>query len=282
MRRRSVLRLLSAAAGCSATPLVLSDEAATPSEAVPNLELDEAELLAEQNGIRITRQRWRLQQEAGIAWRVSAPRQATVKVLPSPRIQPLMNVVPPSPPPWAAINGGFYDPDGKAMGAVVADSVTHSPFRRGGGSGVFQVTSRGVEIVHHSRFDRDATFALQSIDRIVANAHPLVNVRPSARASARSGIALNEREISLVLVAGDRSIVGRGDEVSLSVSSGYGMPLWGFSRYLIKALGAATALNLDGGVSAQLAADIGDRRFRVRNLRGTINAVLLRPGSKQH
>ncbi len=276
--RRALLRI--SAAFSALLALVTAPTKGQPGRgpsAEPTLSFDPFHVLAEEDGLRIGRQDWSLGRERGVAWRVSVPRDAAVSVLTSARVEPFGSLLPSDPGPWAAINGGFYDRDGQAMGAVIAGGVVHAPYRRGGGSGVVQVTGNGVEIVHHSNFQPDAMEALQSIDRIVARSKPLVNVRPAAPVSARSAIALTAEEIVLVLVASERSIAGNGDDVTLGLVSGYGMSLWAFSRYLVTALGAESALNLDGGVSAQLAARIDGRKYRVRALRGTVNAVLLRP-----
>jgi len=276
--RRTLLRM-----GVVSTPLFflapppLRAQSVRDTLAVPELRFGGPEFLAGEDGLRMVRQRWYLGADDGVAWRVSAPRNAAVSVHPSAGVKPIGALLPPYSTPWAAINGGFYNPAGRAMGAVIAAGITHSPYRRGGGSGILQVTDHGVEIVHHSVFQANATYALQSIDRIVANSQPLVNVRSGARVSARSAVALTRNEIVLILVASERSIIGRGDDVTLTLVSGYGMPLWAFSRYLVTAVGAESALNLDGGVSAQMAANIDGRQFRVRGLRGTINALLVRP-----
>lgn len=246
---------------------------------VPALGFGPLEVLAAGNGLRIGRQDWSLDREAGVAWRVAARRDAMLSVLASGRVGSLSTLLPSVAGPWAAINGGFYDRDGRAMGVVIADGILHAPYRRGGGSGIVQVTAAGVEIVHHSAFSPEATNALQSIDRIVSDSRSLVNPRPTARASARSAIALTPEEIVLVLAASNRSITGIGDDITLGLVSGYGLPLWAFSRYLVDAIGAESALNLDGGVSAQLAAKTDGREIRVRALGGTINGLLLRPRS---
>ncbi len=243
----------------------------------PELAFDTPRILAEGAGLKLVRQRWQLGEESGLAWRVSMPLDGSVRVVPSPRVEQFSQLLPSDEGPWAAINGGFYTPDGKPMGVVIADGVLHSPFHRVGGSGVLQVSERGTEIVHHSAFSPNVVQALQSIDRIVDGGRSLVNFRPDAPQAARSGVVVKEGEVVLVLVAGEQSIVGQGDDIQLQLGSAYGMPLWAFSRYLIEAVGARSALNLDGGVSSQLAVQIGGRSIHVRAPRGTVNAVVLRP-----
>jgi uncharacterized protein YigE (DUF2233 family) len=180
--------------------------------------------------------------------------------------------------PWAAINGGFYDVDGTAMGLVISQGVTHSPFRRGGGSGILEVHPDGPRIIHHSSFQPGAVEAIQSIDRIVANGRVLVNTRPNARVAARSGVGISDRFLVLVLIADDRSILPRDRyTVQLHDASSYGLPLWAFARYLQREVGVVDALNLDGSVSAHFATQIGDRKIRISGLRGTVNALLIRP-----
>jgi Phosphodiester glycosidase len=234
-------------------------------------------IMVSDDGLRIDRQRWIFGRISGFAWRAHTPLPGQVRVIPSDHVNSLDQFLPKGEGSWAIINGGFYDVDGKAMGVVVADGKLNAPFRLGGGSGIFEVTKHGPRIIHRSTYVPGASQALQSIDRIIAQGKSLVNRRTEARATARSAVAITDDELFFIVLAQDESIVGRGDNVQLSFTSRYGLPLWAFSEYILKSTAANAALNLDGSISTQFAAHIGDREIRVRGLGGTINALVMRP-----
>ena len=235
------------------------------------------ELIMAADGLRVDRQRWNFGGISGFAWRARTPVPGRVRVIPSDHVSSLDQFLPKDEGPWAIINGGFYDIDGKAMGVVVADGKVNSPFRLGGGSGIFEVTKQGPRIIHRSDYIPGALQVLQSIDRIIAKGKSLVNRRTEARATARSAVAITDDELFFIVLAQDESIVGGGDNVQLSFTSGYGLPLWAFSEYVLRSTAANAALNLDGSISTQFAARIGGREIRVRGLGGTINALIMRP-----
>jgi hypothetical protein len=234
-------------------------------------------IMVSDDGLRIDRQRWIFGRISGFAWRARTPLPGRVRVIPSDHVNSLDQFLPKDEGPWATINGGFYDVDGKAMGVVVADGKLNSPFRLGGGSGIFEVTKHGPRIIHRRTYVPGASQALQSIDRIIAQGKSLVNRRTEARATARSAVAITDDELFFIVLAQDESIVGHGDNVQLSFTSRYGLPLWAFSEYVLESTAANAALNLDGSISTQFAARIGGREIRVRGLGGTINALIMRP-----
>jgi hypothetical protein len=234
-------------------------------------------IMVSDDGLSIDRQRWIFGRISGFAWRAHTPLPGRVRVIPSDHVNSLDQFLPKGEGPWAIINGGFYDIDGKAMGVVVADGKLHSPFRLGGGSGIFEVTKHGPRIIHRSTYVPGASQALQSIDRIIAQGKSLVNRRTDARATARSAVAITDDEVFFIVLAQDESIVGHGDNVQLSFASRYGLPLWAFSEYVLKSTAANAVLNLDGSISTQFAARIGGREIRVRGLGGTINALIMSP-----
>jgi len=233
--------------------------------------------VATEAGLTLERQRWSLGAREGWIWRVTLPRSSKIRILAAESVTSFERFLPSDPGPWAVINGGFYDLDGTAMGLVVADGIEYGAFRRGGGSGVLELREDGPRIIHHSAYTPGATQALQSIDRIVANGVTLVKRRSGARRAARSAIALSEDTIYLMLAAQDESLSGTGDKVRVNFPAGTGLPLWALAEYIVNHTDARDALNLDGSVSAQLAARINGRNYAIRAMRGTINAILVRP-----
>jgi hypothetical protein len=235
------------------------------------------EPVAREAGLALERQRWSLGTSEGWIWRVTLPRTGQIKVLAAKAVTSFERFLPGDPGPWAVINGGFYDTDGTAMGLVVADGIEYGAFRRGGGSGVLELRKDGPRIIHHSAYTPGATQALQSIDRIVANGVTLVKRRSGARRAARSAIALSEDTIFLILAAQDESLSGTADQIRVHFAAGSGLPLWALADYVATHTDARNALNLDGSVSAQLAARIGGKNYAIRAMRGTINAIAVRP-----
>ncbi len=251
--------------------------ATTAAADTPQFRVGVLEPMASEAGLALERQRWSLGTSEGWIWRVTLPRTGQIKVLAAEAVTSFERFLPGDPGPWAVINGGFYDRDGTAMGLVVADGIEYGAFRRGGGSGVLELRKDGPRIIHHSAYAPGATQALQSIDRIVANGVTLVKRRSGARRAARSAIALSEDTIFLILAAQDESLSGSADQVRVNFAAGSGLPLWALADYVATHTDARSALNLDGSVSAQLAARIDGKNYAIRAMRGTINAIAVRP-----
>jgi uncharacterized protein YigE (DUF2233 family) len=244
----------------------------------PNtVSFEPAVVLASDAGLVFERQRWHFDQRSGWAWRARVSLDGQVVVRGSDAVIDFDKLLPGDEGTWVAINGGFYDVNGTPMGLVVADGVVKNPFRTGGGSGIFEITETGPRIIHRSHYEAGAAQALQSIDRIIADGQSLVNPRPDARSAARAAVAIGADEITIVLVAQDQSILRLGDDLQLHFTSALGLPLWAFAEYLIESTSASDALNLDGSVSAQMAASVKGRIFRIRGSRGTVNALIMRP-----
>ncbi|MBN1944544.1 MAG: phosphodiester glycosidase family protein [Bradymonadales bacterium] len=262
------------------TEPLLVEAAGTGSDIRPAVELvltfEPPEILIESEGLLLEWQRWSFGVFQGQAFRVRVELPGLSRVAGAPEVADFSTFLPDDDGPWAVINGGFYDQNGSAMGLVISDGLELSPYRRGGGSGIFQVEPDRPRIIHRSAWSPGPTQALQSIDRIVDEGENLVR-RRMARAAARSAVVVGSRYLWLVVLAGDASIVETADGITLSHTSWSGLPLWAFADYLVATTDAIAALNLDGGVSTQLAVQAGGRAFRVRGERKTINALIVRP-----
>lgn len=237
------------------------------------------------HALRVLRQRWKLDGTTGVVWLVSVPRDAEARVAHSADVVPFVDLLPPDDGPWAAINGGFYEavpngPNHRAMGLVISDGHTESKRTTRGGSGIFLMDSTGPKIVHRKKFrPAGVSQALQSIDRIVDGGTSLVKRRPDQPGAMRSAIALTEDRMWLVAAVADADIREVSSGIQLRRSHD-GLPLWAFAAYLIDTLEVTEALNLDGGVSTQIAVRDGDFHLDVRGVRGTINAIVLRPSPR--
>lgn len=220
--------------------------------------------------------RWEWEGQTGTAWVVSFPRDATVDIVPSDDVVPLTTIAPDDAGPWALLNGGFYEQ--AAMGLVVSDGQTQSALTERGGSGVLVYDGLQARVIPREAWPVDATEALQSIDRLVVDGQSVVRRREGAPQAARSAVVMSQDELCLVLHAADASFRTEADgTVFVDNPYGPGMPLWAFADWLITELDATYALNMDGGLSTNLLVRVGDRRFALRGVGGTINGVLVRP-----
>lgn len=253
------------------------------------LRVAEVEVMFEVEGLRLERQRWKLKDLEGIAWRVRLKRTiARVGVRAVSKLEPFKALWPQlgADHVWAAINGGFYeeDPAGgyRPMGVVISQGDQVHDYKVRGGSGILLVKDDKIKIIHKSLWPKKdkeieavADEALQSIDRIVDEGKSLVKPKPSARYAARSAVALTDDAVYLVAVAANASLYEVEGGFRLRKSSYLGMPLWAFAQYLVEHTSAKQALNLDGAVSTQLIVQARDKRFELIGERGTMSAVVI-------
>ncbi len=187
--------------------------------------------------------------------------------------------------PLVAVNGGFYDTNGKPLGLVVEDGATKNPLLPKGGSGILVRDEAGLRVVHRdalpdpSRIDQ----ALQSIDRIVDGGRSLVGRTADRAFDARSAVATySDGSARLYAVFSPEAIESRECNASGCTfelnrrSTSSGVSLAELARFLV-AEGAEAALNLDGGYSTSFEARLADRHLRVVAFRATINALVARP-----
>ena len=179
-----------------------------------------------------------------------------------------------------AINGGFYDGAGAAMGLSVSSGRLISPLRPVGGSGVLLLRAEASRIVHRDDVgDLDGvTGAVQSIDRLASAGRSLVSGQASPARDARSGVAVTADGglLFAVLFAEDAVDREEGDDIYLgadSSSSGVSLGEW---AALMVGLGGVSVLNLDGGFSTSIHVSLGEERLDVHPHGATINAVIAR------
>lgn len=217
--------------------------------------------------------------------RASLPRTASFQVLAAERPTPLARIV--GDRAGVALNGGFYDESGRAMGLVVQDGRELSRLRKGGGgTGVLTFGPGGFAVVHRSDpLPPGTTQALQSIDRLVADAKSVIGPGVSPELDARSAVATfadGSARLYVVFASGlsaASACDASGCTFRLdSTSSSSGLSLAELADFLVVE-GAQAALNLDGGYSTSFEARLGGQRLRVIAFRATINALFAAPGS---
>lgn len=244
----------------------------------------DVDVLHETEGLRVEKQLWKFGGIKGVAWRARLPLDAAVALPAADDVQRFRDFLPDDTGPWVAINGGFYEaiPNGdgyRPMGLVVSEAREVSALTVRGGSGVFYVDEQGPAIAHRRDFGAAPTVALQSIDRIVSDSASVVSRNADARGASRSAVIVGRDYLWLVIAVAAEDVTPTSNGARLS-KSGAGLPLWAFADYVLATTDAEHALNLDGGVSTQLAARDGDFELYVDGVHGTINALVARPAPR--
>jgi hypothetical protein len=255
------------------TLLACSGAAAPP--AAGGVILGPKVLVAAESGVELHTGTWAAGGERGALWLASVPRDGALRVAPGSAVRPLSDLVGAPPPPWAAINGGFYD--NGPMGLVVSGGVEHTPLSPKGGSGVVLFGPNPAQIVHRDAWTPGAHEALQSIDRLVDAGASLVKPRANAHRDARSAVAITADRLWLVAAWAEASGTPTADGVQLDDTIGEGLTLAELAELLVTGLGATQALNLDGAVSTQMIVSTSSGRWTLYGERGTINGLVVSP-----
>lgn len=163
----------------------------------------------------------------------------------------------------AAVNGGFFDTDGKPLGLRVTAGKTVVPLRSRVDWGVLVVRDDRAAIVHSRDYPADApaddttvVAALQVGPRLLIDGAP---PKLKAQSARRTAVALDAEGARLTLVVTRGAVEAR--------------PL----AELLARLGFVSALLLDGGPSTQLSAVVGDFRLEVPGLYPVPDALLILP-----
>jgi hypothetical protein len=203
----------------------------------------------------LSRIAWRSGQEFGFGWHIRFEPTAKLDVLGAETAVPFGELIGEAlSEGGAAINGGFFDEEGRPLDLVRGGGEDIRRFRSRGGSGVFVVGDEGGNIIHRDEWPVDAFAALQSIDRIVADGESLVSERATGRQrrAARAAVVIADEAVEFVAVAHGESLRGGPEQIEVGFASGFGLTLHEFADYLVAASGADRALNLDGGPSVHL------------------------------
>ena len=267
---------------CAEAPSDAAAPVAPPSpKSPPIISLGETVALMAEGGLTLERQRWSWGPKEGppilsmVTYRARAPLDARVVVRPSEAVAPFSTLVPQDDPgPWVAINGGFYEEG--AMGLVVSGGKELTPLSPRGGSGVFFWSPAGSQIVHRDDWRPGPPEALQSVDRLV-NAGASVVRTIGGPQTARSAVVVGKTQLWFVICAAEETVAATGAGThQLGAAEHAGPTLGVFADYLLASTDAVTALNLDGGISTQLAAALDGQRFVVTGQAGTINTLVMR------
>ncbi len=157
-----------------------------------------------------------------------------------------------------AVNGGFFDEAFRAMGLLYRDGKTLNPLRNAAW-GVFSITAGtvgGAKILHRNDWPpKGVSMALQVGPRLVVDG--MVQKFKEAAPDRRSAVGVTE---------GGKVVIAVADKPML-------LPEW--AAFLKK--DCPNALNLDGGSSTQIAAEVGGWTLNVEGLTAVPNAVAVFP-----
>ncbi len=266
MEDATALTMLSFLIACAATP------------AAESVRLGEPTWSASSPHITASLIPWSRAEEDGRLLLARISPQATTSILTTTTPTPLQDLLPADD--MVAINGGFYDGAGNAMGLSISGGRQITPLRTGGGSGVLLLGGGAPRVVHRDDVgDLDGvTGAVQSIDRLASEGRILVSDKASPARDARSGVAVTADGglLFAVLFAEDAVAREEGGDIYLdagSTSSGVSLREW---AALMVGLGGVSALNLDGGFSTSMHVSLGGERLDVHPHGATINAVVAR------
>ncbi|AHE67699.1 phosphodiester glycosidase family protein [Legionella oakridgensis] len=159
-----------------------------------------------------------------------------------------------------AINGGFFDRDYHSLGLRISNHQQHNPLKRISWWGIFYIKGQKPHLSGPRQFrhDRNIDFALQSGPRLLVDGQ-IPPLKPGIAERSALGITSNNDVIILVT-----------DNTPMTTKT---------LAELMKSppLNCKDALNLDGGSSSQLTANIGSFQLNVHGFSNISDAVIVRP-----
>lgn len=163
-----------------------------------------------------------------------------------------------------AINGGFFTPEYKSLGLLINKGKIVNPIKQTSWWSVFYIRGETPEIVHSGRFSVEAgiDMAIESGPRLLVNGFV-----PKLKKSyaERSAVCItNDKKV--VLVATENIVIEPDVFAEILKSSNKD-----------GGLSCNTALNLDGGSSTQIYADIGDFSLSVAGSKTVANSIVVFP-----
>lgn len=166
-----------------------------------------------------------------------------------------------------AINGGFFSPEYVPLGLRIQNGKLLSNIKGTSWWGIFAIRYNRPHIFAQANYKvmPQTTMAVQSGPRLVIN-----NTIPPLKGGLAERSALGITEDGKIVIAATQ-------QASMSTKA--------FAEYLDKplaqgGLNCRDALNLDGGRSTQLYAQIGQFRVHIPNLSNLTDAVIVRPRRK--
>ncbi len=164
-----------------------------------------------------------------------------------------------------AVNGGFFTPELKPLGLRIKEGKTINPIRQTNWWGVFSVNKNNVAAITSKnayRSSNNTVFAIQAGPRLIVN-----NAIPKLKEGEKERSALG---------------ITRNGDLILLVTQGYPISTTDLAFLMQKpeqqdGFACVNALNLDGGSSTQLYANIGHFKLNILSFRPVADAIIVKP-----
>lgn len=158
-----------------------------------------------------------------------------------------------------ALNGGFFDRDYHPLGLRISQQKQYNPLKRISWWGIFYIKDGKAYVSSLREYQRnnDVEFAIQSGPRLIVDGK-LPHLKPGV--AERSALGITPEGQVIIVVT---------ENAPLSTTS---------LAQLLKSppLHCQDALNLDGGSSSQIKADIGSFQLNVMGFSNVSDAIVLR------
>ncbi len=160
------------------------------------------------------------------------------------------------------INGGFFDQRLQSLGLRVNDQVIKNPLRRVSWWGVFYIQNKKAHIVSQRKYAarQSIEFAIQSGPRLLI--HGKI---PALKPGIANRTALGITQSGKVIILATENLPLTTHELALLMRQPEAQ----------NGLNCRDAINLDGGTSTQLYAQIDQFKLKVTGLKHIADAVLL-------
>lgn len=161
-----------------------------------------------------------------------------------------------------ALNGGFFDKKFRPLGLRISNHQQKNPLKRISWWGIFYIQNQTPFLtnVRHFKRNRAISFALQSGPRLIINGR-IPSLKPGVAERSALGITDNNQVIVLVTEYAPMSTT---DLAKIMKST---------------PLNCKEALNLDGGSSSQLHANIDSFQVNVDNFSHISDAIIIQPNN---
>ena len=158
------------------------------------------------------------------------------------------------------INGGFFDQNHRPLGLRIGNQQQYSPLKRISWWGIFYIKDQRPYISGLPQFknDQPIDFAVQSGPRLLINGH-IPSLKPGRAERSALGITADGRVIILVT-----------DNMQITTTA-----LAEIMQF--PPLNCKDALNLDGGSSSQLHADMDSFQLNVHGFSNVSDAIVVKP-----
>ena len=157
------------------------------------------------------------------------------------------------------INGGFFDKNYQPLGLRISQGKQHSPLKKISWWGVFYVRNNKAHVsgVHQFSADKNIDFAVQSGPRLLINGQ--IPALKAGRAE-RSALGIT-RDGRVIILITDNYPISTGELAAIMKS---------------EPLNCVNALNLDGGSSTQLHAEIQSFGLDVHGFSNVSDAITVK------